>query len=131
MLKTEDRIEIFRERLFYLIESRQIATGKTKAKQAEEMGTSKANLTKYFKSNNDDKKLAIPRIDQLIRIADYYNVSTDYLLGHTDAKHTIDTEEGRIRTYDDAIGFLRKMGEESKAICDLSSSLSEKLAKQM
>lgn len=35
----------------------------------------------------------IPQTNTLKKIADYFNVSTDYLLGYTDKKYTIENEE--------------------------------------
>lgn len=93
------RIKLFRRRLKDLIDTTSERTKKTEAKQAQEMGTNKNNLSRYCSDIDADKERPIPKIDQLVRFANYYNVSTDYLLGYTDAEQPVTTDEGQqIRT---------------------------------
>ncbi len=69
-------------------------TGKTNEIQSREMGLSKGNLSKYKLSNDFNKEYNIPTpgADLLIRMADYYGVSTDYLLGFTDFEKRVEVE---------------------------------------
>lgn len=90
------RIKLFRRRLKDLIDMTSERTKKTEAKQAQEMGTNKNNLSRYCSDIDADKERPIPKIDQLVRFANYYNVSTDYLLGYTDAEQPVTTDEGRL-----------------------------------
>jgi len=52
----------------------------------EEIGITQQNLSRYEKN-----VLFIPA-DMLIRLADYYNVTTDYILGITDEKRVFQGE---------------------------------------
>lgn len=108
------RIKLFRRRLKDLIDMTSERTKKTEAKQAQEMGTKKNNLSRYCSDIDADKERPIPRIDQLVRFANYYNVSTDYLLGYTDAEQPVTTDEGRL----------------IRAICDYTG-LSEEAVKHL
>lgn len=68
----------FAERLVNLREK----AGKKRQEVADNLGISRASLEYYEK---DKRK---PDIDVLLKLADYYNVSTDYLLGLTAAPTT-------------------------------------------
>lgn len=59
---------------------------------AEFIGVSSVAVGQYCRSET------LPSIGNLIRIADYFNVSTDYLLGRTDVK-TTDTTVKEICAY--------------------------------
>lgn len=61
-------------RLFDLVEDKKDEEGINQNKQADEMGISHAVLSQYLNGR-------IPRIDKLVKIAEYYGVSPDYLLG--------------------------------------------------
>lgn len=65
----------------------------TRADLAEYLGVSAVAIGQYY--NGD----ALPSMDNLIKIAKYFNVSTDYLLGLTDAKTTKDTDLRAIVDY--------------------------------
>lgn len=54
----------------------------TRSDLAEYLGVSSVAIGQYY--NGD----ALPSMDNLIKIAQYFNVSTDYLLGLTDVKST-------------------------------------------
>lgn len=64
----------------------------TRADLAEYLGVSAVAIGQYY--NGD----ALPSMDNLIKIAKYFNVSTDYLLGLTDVK-TTDTDLKMIVDY--------------------------------
>lgn len=68
----------FAERLLNLREK----AVKKRQEVADDLGISRASLEYYEK---DKRK---PDIDVLLKLADYYNVSTDYLLGLTAASTT-------------------------------------------
>jgi len=57
-------------------------------KQAQQMDISPQTLYKYLSKTDGKPPTSICGIDKLVRIARYYNVSTDYLLGLTDIKTT-------------------------------------------
>lgn len=51
---------------------------------AEAIGVSQQSINKYENHNIE------PDIDTLMRIADHFDVSVDYLIGHTDIRHKIE-----------------------------------------
>ncbi len=51
---------------------------------AEAIGVSQQSINKYENHNIE------PDIGTLIRIADFFGVSVDYLIGHTDIRHKIE-----------------------------------------
>lgn len=51
---------------------------------AETIGVSQQSINKYENHNIE------PDIDTLIRMADYFNTSVDYLIGHTDIRRKIE-----------------------------------------
>ncbi|AYD39598.1 helix-turn-helix domain-containing protein [Clostridium fermenticellae] len=57
--------------------------GLTQKQLAEKIGVTPVTITRY---ENDNRK---PDFDTLEKIADYFNVSIDYLLGRTDSKEII------------------------------------------
>ena len=67
---------VFAQRLFDLRESKNIK----RQEMAESLGISRASLEYYEKGKRK------PDIEMVIKIASYLSVSTDYLLGITDAK---------------------------------------------
>jgi transcriptional regulator with XRE-family HTH domain len=67
---------LFKERLVQLREERNL-----KQKEfAEAVKIHNRNINRY------EKGLREPDFDTLIQIADYFNVSTDYLLGRTESR---------------------------------------------
>ena len=67
----------FVERLNELIEN----SGLKKKRVAEEVGITATTLSKYITGQHE------PRIDIVMRIADYFGVSAGWLLGETDEKY--------------------------------------------
>jgi transcriptional regulator with XRE-family HTH domain len=68
----------FPERLKELRESR----GLSQEALADTLGIPRSSITHYEKSQLDDKE-RLPRRERLEKIADYFGVSVDYLLGRT------------------------------------------------
>ena len=56
--------------------------GKDVAKMAEHLGCSPQAINQYKMGTS------VPQLEKLVKIAQYYNVSTDYLLGLSDVKTT-------------------------------------------
>ncbi len=67
------------ERLIILREE----SGLTQEKLAEVFKTKKATISRYETGSRD------PKLDTLIDFADYFDVSTDYLLGRTENRKKI------------------------------------------
>lgn len=63
---------------------------KTHQEIAEEIGVPKASISKYINDNGE------AGINSLVKIARYFNVSTDYLLGLSPNKISLTTEENRL-----------------------------------
>lgn len=74
--KPKEKFSIFSQRLSSLI----FSSYKNLNVIAEEMGITRQSLAQYRDGNN------IPDALTLTKIADYFNVSADYLLGRTDVK---------------------------------------------
>lgn len=74
--KPKEKFSIFSQRLLSLI----LGSFKNLNVIAEEMGITRQSLAQYRDGNN------IPDALTLAKIADYFNVSADYLLGRTDVK---------------------------------------------
>ena len=51
---------------------------------ADAIGVSQQSINKYENHNIE------PDIETMIRIADYFNTSVDYLIGHSSVKHKIE-----------------------------------------
>lgn len=70
----------FQERLDDLVQVEKKTKKMTDTRIADEIGISKASLSKYL---NDNAEIGI---NSLVKIAEYFNVSFDYLLGFSDIK---------------------------------------------
>lgn len=57
---------------------------------ADIIGVSQQSINKYENHNVE------PDIETLIKIADYFNTSVDFLIGHTDIEHIIE----KVKSYD-------------------------------
>lgn len=96
----------FSKRVIQLIENKNI----TKNKLLIELGLSKNSFVVWGKG-------AMPNSDAVIRIAEYFNVSTDYLLGKTDdPSPTSDKEYTEIEK--DLVTNYRKLDDEGKIKLD-------------
>ena len=94
-------LAIFSSRLKELIDS-QGANGKT---IAPEIGISEAAVSRYL------RMLRIPDVNSIIKIAEYFNVSTDWLLGLSDDAH--ETYDSDIREF---ISLYKVASEDDKYI---------------
>ena len=100
---------------------------------AEALSLERSSIGKY----ESPTKPVTPPADVLLRIADYFHVSIDYLVGHTDDKKTPAPKDGDglspeqaevINLYDSAppafraaaLALLRSAGEQSKALDGVS-----------
>lgn len=88
------------------------------AHQAADIGTSKANLTKYSKPI-DDPKHTIMGVDNLIRFCEYYEVSADYLLGFA-------SDSAPVRKHDPSDVFIKQMCEYTGLTRDALSVLHQR-----
>lgn len=61
--------------------------GKSTTAIGEELGINKSTVS-YWRNNPK----AAPKLEALQQLADYFNVSTDYLLGNTDIKNPPDKQ---------------------------------------
>ena len=61
--------------------------GISQQRLAEALGISQPSINKYENHNIE------PEIELLIRMADYFNTSVDYLIGHTDIPRKIERTE--------------------------------------
>ena len=94
---------LFAARLRSLIDSRNIS----KQQLAESIGVSRQAVSQYSDGST------VPNAEKLARIADYFNVSTDYLLGRTDQATTDIT----VKAICDYTGLSQASVE---ALCDMS-----------
>lgn len=85
-------------------------------KQAKQMGINYNTFRKYITEQKDTTQCSI---SNLAKIANYYNVSTDYLLGRTDSK-SIDNKVQATREVtglsDDAIKKLSELHKENRRL---------------
>lgn len=82
---------------------------------AEETGISKSALGKY---ETDDYKDMSPF--NLLTLAKYYGVSTDYLLGLTQIKNHPNTELHSLHLSDDMVDLLRSGKINNRLLCEMS-----------
>lgn len=121
----------FSERLKQLREEK----NKTLGQMAEDLNTTKASLSRY---ENDMRK---PKMDFTQEIADYFNVSIDYLLGRTDIRQpeknneTIENIRQALEDTPDLLEFFDEMAKRkdlqmfAKQCRELSPSTIKRLMK--
>lgn len=85
-IKSERRVNMFGERLRML----RTEKGLTMQQMAEMLGITTGAWAKY------ERNEAEPTFDKLVKIADFFNVSTDFLLGRTNVRsdNAVNTEKG-------------------------------------
>ena len=83
---------------------------------AEQTGLSKSALGSY--ENNDFKDISHYA---LIKLADFYNVSVDYLLGRIETKNHSNTETDELHLNDIMIELLKNNRIDSPLLCELAS----------
>ncbi len=94
------------ERLRELRKSKNI----TQSELAQKMNVAKTTIAAYEQGKNE------PSMSMLIKIANYFNVSTDYLLGNSDGRIISDQElYDRLGLTDEAICSLEHLSNLSKA----------------
>ena len=82
----------------------------TQAELAKEMNVAKTTIAAYEQGKNE------PNLSMLLKIADFFNVSVDYLLGNSDGRIISDQElYDRLGLTDDAIYCLEHL-------CDISKN---------
>ena len=84
--------------------------GVSQQQLADSIGISKQSINKYENHNIE------PDINTLIKLADYFSTSVDYLLGHTEIDHIIEYFEKCDLNVDelDIISGYRKLKEKEK-----------------
>ena len=89
---------------------------------ANEVWVTQQSINKYENHNIE------PDIDTLIKLADYFNTSVDYLIGHTEIDHIIEHVEQYDLNDDEArlINHYRKLSEKQrKAVSTLVRSYTD------
>ena len=99
--KKRERHGVILERLKALIDT------KTREEIAKTLGCDTSLVTKHYNGNREIT------VDYVVKYATYFNVSTDYLLGFTNAKTPIDTYDNKfIRSMCDYTGLSEEAIEE-------------------
>lgn len=88
--------------------------GISQQRLAEAIGVSQPSINKYENHNIE------PEIEVLKRMADYFNTSVDFLVGHTDIKRKIEhTEVFHLNQFEtEVITRFRSLDEEEKQCID-------------
>lgn len=97
----------FPERLKELRESR----GLSQETLADTLGIPRSSLTHYEKPEQGEKE-RLPRRERLEKIADYFGVSVDYLLGRTDDPSLPDKKDKTIQGLAFIDGGVEELDEE-------------------
>ena len=87
-----DQLRAFPDRLQDLINREKVLNGKTVDVLGKEIGCSKTSLSEW----QNGKKY--PNSEQLVKLARYFNVTADYLLGLTDTK-MLNTDIRKVTDY--------------------------------
>lgn len=82
-------------------------------------GLSSGSITKWGKS--------APSVDKLAKIAEYFHVSTDYLLGRTDTPHMGMSEKQKEMTIEEALKSV--MSYNGKEVSENDRQVLERIAK--
>lgn len=109
-----DKIE--QKNSFNLENLRKLIDTKTREEIATALKCDTSLITKHY---NDQR---IITVDYLIKYAEYFNVSVDYLLNKTDKKIALDTDEGKlIRSICDYTGLCEETIEKLHKVYDVVS----------
>ncbi len=79
----------------------------------QEIGITQQNISRY------EKDVCTIPIDMLVKLADYYNVSTDYILGISQVKRNVEGRERENQTISDNYDFVeiyRTLSERDKEL---------------
>lgn len=82
-----------------------LAAGLTQLEMAERLGVSKSTISMYENGNRE------PDFDTLERIADYFNVDIDYLLGRTDKTTVLPETVSKYYLNDETADMAQKIYE--------------------
>lgn len=90
--------------------------GISQQRLADAIGVSQPSINKYENHNIE------PDIDVLRRLADYFNTSIDYLVGHTDVRRKIEhTEVYHLNPYETGIMTrFRSLTDDEKRCIDMT-----------
>lgn len=90
--------------------------GISQQRLADEIGISQPSINKY--ENHDIE----PEIEILIRLADYFNTSVDYIIGHTDVRRKIEhlEEYALNKTEADLITCFRSLNDDERQCISLT-----------
>jgi len=90
--------------------------GISQQRLAEAIHVSQPSINKYENHNIE------PELDVLRRMADYFNTSVDYIIGHTDIRRKIEhTSEYHLNQFEaEIITRFRSLTEEEKRCIDLT-----------
>ena len=91
---------------------------------SKETGISISALSSY--ENNEDKDISL---NSIIALANFYNVSTDYLLGLTEIKESTISDISELKLDDETIDILKSSNINSRLLCEIIKS--ENFAKFM
>lgn len=98
------------------------ASSVSQRKLANAIGVSQQSINKY-----ENHKIE-PDIDTMIKIADYFNTSVDYLIGHTEIQRKIEsTSTWELNEEERQIlcGYRRLSGKKRKSIAMIIDSYNE------
>ena len=85
---------------------------------------SQASISKY------EIGLAEPDIEMIIRMAKYFNVSTDYILGYSDIRNTLSKRDLTDEEIDHLLSYKKLLPEQrEKVIAYIQGILNEKISK--
>ena len=84
----------------------------TQVKLAKALGVSKQSVSNWENDN------ILPSIEMLVKIADYFSASTDYLLGLDDRKYieTTNLDEEQIAHFQQLIDDVAKGGDKNEVL---------------
>ncbi len=89
---------------------------------ADIMHISQSSISEYESGNQQ------PPLDMIVKLADFFDVSIDYLLGRTDIKISINKLEQKLRTKSGDVSindFLRLRNDEKEVIGELIKSFNK------
>lgn len=95
------------------LKSLRLSKGISQQQLADIIGVSQQSINKYENHNVE------PDISLLISIAEYFNTSVDYLIGHSDIKHIIEDVKFYDLNKDEAMlvdGFRKLSAKEKESI---------------
>lgn len=114
----EKRSIMMSERLKELRESKKLSQERV----GRAIGTSQQNLSRYETDVN------IVPIDMLIRLASYYNVATDYILGVSDVKRNPEGQRYVEKLMEENYDFVQTYKSLNEDHRDLLRDIAERLA---